>query len=66
VAQQLRALDALAEDLGSIPSTHMAAHKPCVTVSGYQCPLLAPTGTDMFASQTHPGKTVIQLNAYVY
>ena len=47
MAQWLRALAPLREDLGSIPSTHMETHN-CLLfaqLQGIQCPLLASTGT---------------------
>ena len=48
MAHQFRALAILAEDLGSIPSTHMMAQNPInsqLQFQGIQCPLLASKGT---------------------
>ena len=68
MVQPLRALTALPEDLGSVPSTHMVAHNQ---FQWTQLPLLASkdtrhaSGTDTHASKTlicilktHPKKPV--------
>lgn len=44
IAEQVRALAALSEDHGSIPSTYMAAHKLSITpVPGHPLPSRTPT-----------------------
>ena len=60
MAQQLRALAALPEDMGSVPRTHIVAHKWLkIQVQGIQHSLLAFMGTrytariDMHAGKTH-------------
>lgn len=45
MAQRLRALPALTEDLGSISDTHVAAHNENNLVSGVSSPLLTSVGT---------------------
>lgn len=45
MALELRALAALPEDPGSVPSTHMMAHNTCNSSSEIQCPLLASRDT---------------------
>lgn len=44
MAQQVRALGALAEDLGSIPRAYMADYN-CNQLQGVWCLLLASSGT---------------------
>jgi hypothetical protein len=45
MAQQLRALIALTEDLGSLSSAHMKAHSPITPVPWNPRPLLSSMGT---------------------
>lgn len=46
VVQQLRVLDVLVEDLGLVPSIHMAAHNHLqFQFHGIQCPLLSSLDT---------------------
>lgn len=53
MAQWSRALIALKEDLGSIPTTHMVVHNhPCIQLQKIPYPLLTSVGT---------GKTFIHI-----
>lgn len=45
MAHHLRALTALPEDPGSLPSTHMVAHNLLLKFQGTRCSLLASVGT---------------------
>lgn len=45
LAQPLRVLAALDEDLASIPSTHMSAHKLYISSPGHLTPLLTSADT---------------------
>lgn len=58
MAHQLKALAALLEHQGSIPSTHGTAHSRVqIQFQGAQHPLLASTGTAHTLVHIHSGKT---------
>ena len=65
MCQQLKALAALEEDPGLIPSTHMAANKLRMLNSsswGIQCPLLASSSIAWHGfTYTHAGNTLIHI-----
>ena len=65
MAQQLRALAALPEDQGSIPSTHMGGSQSCVSLvpgESSAFPLVPSSGTAcMWHIDVHAGKTLIHI-----
>lgn len=59
IDQQLRALVAHGEDIGSSPSTHMVAHNHNSSSSGRGCPPLAHMDTEhMWCTSMHAHKTI--------
>jgi hypothetical protein len=54
MAQQLRALAVLLEDLGSMPSTHVAAHNCLTLLARDPCHLVTSTSIRLaFGTQTY-------------
>lgn len=61
-AQWLRALDALAEDLGSCPSAHMAAYNfPRSSSRGSNTPFYLSWALGTYMVHIHIGKTLIHV-----